>query len=167
VRIEADGCALRTVRESDVPAIVAGMHDPEIVYWLAHLPHPYTPDDARNFIISASSWLRDGRDASFAIVDEDDAFLGIVGVRASEDPPQVGYWVAPEARRRGIATSATNAISDWAFLTFACSELELRAEPTNIASTRVAARCGYLRMPGSVVGAGDRELWVFRRQRDP
>jgi RimJ/RimL family protein N-acetyltransferase len=167
VRIEAEGCALRTVRESDVPAIVVAMHDPEIVYWLAHLPHPYTADDARNFMISASSWLRDGRDASFAIVDDDDALLGVVGVRASEDPPQVGYWVAAGARGRGVATAATNAISDWAFLTFACTRLELRAEPTNAASTRVAAKCGYVRVPGSVMGAGDRELWVFQRQRHP
>ncbi|MEO9176589.1 MAG: GNAT family N-acetyltransferase [Gaiellales bacterium] len=166
MRIEAEGCALRPIRESDVDIIVAAMRDPEVVHWLPNIPQPYGPADARSFIAVASSWLRAGRDASFAIVDERDTLLGVVGVRASEDPPTVGYWVAAEARGLGLATAATSALCTWAFRTFACPRLALHAEQGNIASRRVAEKCGFARVDGTVLGVADRELWVFELWRE-
>jgi RimJ/RimL family protein N-acetyltransferase len=167
VRIEAEGCALRTVRESDVDVIVAAMRDPDVVHWLPNIPQPYGVADARSFVIVASSWLAAGREASFAIVDGRDVLLGVVGVRASQDPPTVGYWVAAEARGRGLATVATRALCTWAFRTFACPRLALHVEAGNLASRRVAEKCGFERVEGSsIMGVDDRELWVFELQRD-
>jgi RimJ/RimL family protein N-acetyltransferase len=166
VRIEAEGCALRLIRESDVDAIVTAMRDPEVVHWLPNIPQPYGPADARSFIAEASSWLRAGRDASFAIVDERDVLLGVVGVRANENPPTVGYWVAPEARGRGLATAATGALCTWAFRTFACPRLALHVEEGNLASRRVAEKCGFEQVEGTIMGVADRELWVFELPRD-
>jgi RimJ/RimL family protein N-acetyltransferase len=168
VRIEGQGCALRTIRESDVPAIVAAMREAEVVHWLPNIVQPYGVDDARRFIVVASSWLLAGREASFAIVDERDTLLGVAGVRATEDPPTVGYWVAAEARGRGLATAATAALSTWAFRTFACERLALHVEPGNLASRRVAEKCGYTQVEGArIIGVDDRELWVFELQRPP
>jgi RimJ/RimL family protein N-acetyltransferase len=166
VRIEGEGCALRPIRESDAPVIVAAMQDAEVARWLPNIPQPYGPDDARRFIAVASSWLRAGREASFAIVDERDTLLGVAGVRATDDPPTIGYWVAGEARGRGLATAATIALATWAFRTFACERLALHAEPGNLASRRVAEKCGFTRVEGaSIMGVHDRELWVFELQR--
>jgi RimJ/RimL family protein N-acetyltransferase len=92
--------------------------------------------------------------------------LGVVGVRANEDPPTVGYWIAAGARGRGLATAATGALCTWAFRTFACPRLALHAEEGNIASRRVAEKCGFERVEGTIMGVDDRELWVFERRRD-
>jgi RimJ/RimL family protein N-acetyltransferase len=165
VRIEADGCVLRPVGEDDVPAIARACLDPEIVHWLPHLPQPYGVDDARAFIAQTTEGRLLGREMTLAIAGGDDALLGMVGVRLTEDPPTIGYWLAPEARGRGLATAATRALSEWTFATLAPLRLALHAEPANHASRRVAEKCGFVRVPGTIKGAGDRDLWVFELQR--
>jgi RimJ/RimL family protein N-acetyltransferase len=165
MRIEAKGCVLRSVRDADVPAITKACLDPEIVHWLPHLPQPYGVDDARAFIAQTTEGHALGREVTLAIVDDDDALLGMVGVRLTEDPPTVGYWLAPEARGRGLATAATRALSDWTFATLAPVRLALHAEPANHASRRVAEKCGFARVPGIIKGGDGRDLWVFELQR--
>jgi RimJ/RimL family protein N-acetyltransferase len=161
MRVEAEGCTLRRLRESDVRAIARACADPEIARWLPHLPHPYRIADAQIFVATA------GREQdAFAIVDETDALLGVISVRLTAVPPTVGYWIAREARGRGIATAATVAISQWAFETFQPPRLALHVEPENLASLRVAEKSGYVRVPGTIRGLEGRELWVFELQRE-
>jgi RimJ/RimL family protein N-acetyltransferase len=57
---------------------------------------------------------------------------------------EVGYWIAPWWRRRGAATHATRAASAWAFGN-GFARLEIRTEPANAASQRVAIANGYAR----------------------
>jgi RimJ/RimL family protein N-acetyltransferase len=165
VRIEAEGCALRPVREDDVAAIARVCGDPEIARWLPHLPQPYAEDDARSFVVQAADSRALGRELSFAIVDEGDTLLGMVGVRLTDEPPTVGYWMAPEARGRGLASAATRALTTWTFETFRPARIALHAEPGNVASCRVAEKCGFVRARGTIKGADDRDLWVFELAR--
>jgi RimJ/RimL family protein N-acetyltransferase len=165
VVIEAEGFTLRPVCEADVPSIVRACADPEIARWLPHLPQPYRVEDARAFVAQSIEGRALGREHSFAIVGEDDGLLGVVGLRLTDDPPTVGYWIAPEARGRGVATAATAALGAWAFATFGPGRLALHAEPANRASCRVAEKCGFVRVAGSIVGADDRDLWVFELAR--
>jgi RimJ/RimL family protein N-acetyltransferase len=165
MRIEADGCVLRPVGEADVAAITKACLDPEIVHWLPHLPQPYGFADARAFIAQTTEGRASGREMTLAIAGEDDALLGMVGVRLTDDPPTVGYWLAPEARGHGLATAATRALSEWTFATLAPPRLVLHAEPANLASRRVAEKCGFVRVPGSIKGGDGRDLWVFELLR--
>jgi RimJ/RimL family protein N-acetyltransferase len=166
VRIEADGCALRPVHEDDVPSISRACCDAEIARWLPHLPQPYGSDDARSFVAQAIEWRALGREMTFAIVaDSDDELVGMAGVRLSDEPPTVGYWMAPEARGRGLASAATRALTAWAFATFGPARIALHAEPENHASLRVAEKCGFVRVSGTIKGADDRDLWVFELAR--
>jgi RimJ/RimL family protein N-acetyltransferase len=57
----------------------------------------------------------------------------------------VGYWLAPEARGRGVATRAVRLIARWAFEDLEVARLELTCSPDNHASQRVAERCGFTR----------------------
>jgi len=161
VRIVADGCVLRPWSETDVPAMVEECRDPEIARWLPNIPQPYTDADARSFVALALESSASGDRAEFAIVDEHDVLLGSVGMRLRETPPSLGYWVARSARGRGIATAATRALTAWAFETLGATRIALCAEPGNLASQRVAGKCGFVRVPGAVKREADRELWVF------
>jgi RimJ/RimL family protein N-acetyltransferase len=59
---------------------------------------------------------------------------------------EVGYWVAADARGRGIATAATRAAARWAFDTVPeLARLQLRADVENPASNRVAEKAGFTR----------------------
>ncbi len=57
----------------------------------------------------------------------------------------VGYWLAPEARGRGVATRALRLAVAWAFAERGVELLELLAEPENEPSCRVAERGGFRR----------------------
>ena len=165
MRIEADGCTLRPVGLDDVASIARACADPEIARWLPHLPQPYSDDDARSFVVQSVDSRALGRELTFSIVDEDDVLLGMVGVRLTDDPPTVGYWMAPEARGRGLASAATRALTAWAFETLGPARIALHAEPANVASCRVAEKCGFERAPGTIKGADNRDLWVFELAR--
>lgn len=165
--IEAEGCILRPIVEADAPAIAAACRDPEIAHWLPHIPQPYSIEEARSFVARATDLRERGDEMTYAIVDAEDTLLGVVGVRLTDEPPAVGYWIAAEARGRGIASAATRAISDWAFAAFGLARLALHAEPANHASLRVAEKCGFVRVPGVIKGAADRDLWIFELARHP
>jgi RimJ/RimL family protein N-acetyltransferase len=57
----------------------------------------------------------------------------------------VGYWLAPDARGRGVATRTLRLLARWAFEHLAVARLELTCAPDNVASQRVAERCGFVR----------------------
>jgi RimJ/RimL family protein N-acetyltransferase len=168
MRIEAGPVSLRPLHDGDVQALVAGLCDPEIARWLPNIPQPYSAADARAFIAAAQTWRRTGGEASFAIADPDDTCIGVAGVRPSERPPAVGYWVAAAARGRGIASAATSALTGWAFHTFGCERIGLHAEVANEASCRVAEKCGFVRVSGETRMEPDgRVLQVFELRRAP
>ena len=84
----------------------------------------------------------------FAIVDPaDDSVVGLaLAARIDRETQTVelGYVVSPTARGRGVATEALRLLSDWAFRELDALRLELLISEENVASQRVAERCGYV-----------------------
>jgi RimJ/RimL family protein N-acetyltransferase len=122
---------------------VAACQDPEIPKWTL-VPEPYSEDDARLWLAAQSAARRGGRRVELAIVDGDDRLLGSIAIARSIDgrAGEVGYWIARDARRRGVATRAVELLSTWAFSELGLERIELLAEPDNAASIRVAERLG-------------------------
>jgi RimJ/RimL family protein N-acetyltransferase len=137
---------LRAWRPQDVPAIVSACQDPEIPKWTL-VPSPYSEDDARLWLAAQAAARRGGRRVELAIVDRTDRLMGSIAVARSADgrAGEVGYWVAAEARRRGVATRAVQLLAGWAFSDLALERIELLAEPGNLASQRVAEAAGFTR----------------------
>jgi RimJ/RimL family protein N-acetyltransferase len=137
---------VRPWRDGDVDAIFAACQDPEIAKWIP-IPVPYTKGEAREYVKRTKHGWRNRTDAFFAIVDAaTDAVRGSIGLRLHGDGrATVGYWVAREARGRGIATRALKLVSAWALDEAGLARLELMAEPINAASCKVAERAGYER----------------------
>jgi RimJ/RimL family protein N-acetyltransferase len=154
--IEAASVALRQLRPGDIADVTAACNDALIQRFLLHVPSPYTEADARAFAleIAPARWAAGG--AEFAIADpRTDRLLGCVGIRRKGgQTAEIGYWVAPWARRRGAATDAARAATAWAFKQ-GYARLELRTDLTNGASQRVAIAAGFNR-EGVQRGAGAR-----------
>jgi RimJ/RimL family protein N-acetyltransferase len=110
---------LRRLRADDVDRIVEGCLDPVTAHWLGQLPQPYAASDARWFIDDTEERHATGRAVTWAIADPgDDRLVGIVNlfdVRAGVDA-EVGYWVHPSARGRGVGTEACRAALRHAFV---------------------------------------------------
>ncbi len=138
---------LRLWRPSDAEAVAAACQDPEIQRWIP-VPAPYGLADAADFIEEAERSWRAGTRAGFAIVHAgSDDLLGAIGLGPGREGRawSVGYWIAPQARRLGIAARAVRLVSRWAFDEVGIDRLELMTLLDNEASQGVARRAGFHR----------------------
>lgn len=165
------GVVLRTWLPEDLDDLLQACQDPEIQRWTT-LPHPYLPEHAELFVDAcALRWVHGL--ASFAIQDRSETDLvgsiGFVGL-PEDGVVEVGYWVAPTARCRGVATAATRLICDWAFDELGFNRVEWQAYVGNDGSRRVADRCGF-RFEGTLRGRGhqrgtQQDVWIAGLLRD-
>ena len=131
--------------DGDVEAITAACNDRAIAEFLDVIPFPYTEADAREFIARTREGWSNGTTSTFAVVVEGKA-VGSIGVswkRPDDGVAEVGYWVAPEARGRGVGTRALKLAARWVFGRQGMERLQLRADERNPASRRVAEKAGF------------------------
>ena len=140
MELSGDGIVLRPWHANDESAVYEACQDPEIQRWIPVIPRPYTRDNARAFV---NGHLETGH--QFAITEEA-RVLGAIGMRVSEQMTgHIGYWCAPDARGRGVTTSALRLLSRYALDELAVERLELVTDPENRASQRVAEKAGFRR----------------------
>jgi RimJ/RimL family protein N-acetyltransferase len=138
------------------------LDDPDVVRF-TRIPEPVPPDFARTWLASYEDARREGTREAFAIVDDEDGFLGIAVVPRLDREnrtAELGYITASAARGRGVATEALRQLTEWAFGELGMQRLELLISVDNPASKRVAERAGYVR-EGVL-----RSLWFKQGRRE-
>ncbi len=167
--LRGDGVTVRRYRDQDADDVAAACADPLSQRFLAMLPDPYTLADARWWISEGSPAAFAAGGGAWAVVDpRTDRLLGAVGLsRQYFDSAEIGYWVAPWARGRGVAAAALRTVAAHA-LAQGMRRLVVRTQPENAASQRVALAAGFSRegvARGAAPGrAGDRvDLIVWAR----
>ncbi len=145
----SDGLVLlRPPTDDDTGWLTAACNDPVIARFVVDLPSPYTERDAHEFLGHVRRGWELGSEASFVVADAvGSSPLGLVDVHFTARGPEVasvGYWLRPEGRGRGAATSAVRLVACWAFA-LGVRRLELTAAPDNVASQGVAQRAGFTR----------------------
>jgi len=73
------------------------------------------------------------------------ASVGINAITWAHRVGQIGYWVAPEARRQGVATRSVRLLSRWALGLLGLARVEVRVDVENTASQQVAEAAGFTR----------------------
>jgi RimJ/RimL family protein N-acetyltransferase len=146
--VPGDTVVLRAWTPDDVDALVEICQDPEIPRWTV-IPSPYGEAEARSFVAAQGERWASLEAAPFAIADPDsDRVLGSIEITLHERMHrrgEVGYWVAAEARGRGVAQDAVRAVSRWGFQTLGLARIELLTDPENHVSQAVAEAAGYTR----------------------
>jgi RimJ/RimL family protein N-acetyltransferase len=158
-----DGTPLRLRRftRDDAAAVAEACSDPVTRHWLGELPSPYTTDIALEYIESREDehakargvhWaatLGDGGPAigAFSLIGPGRSML--VGGRLGGGTAEIGYWVHPRARRRGVATTAVDLVVGHALAPLGAGGLGLRFVTLahavgNEASATVARRTGFV-----------------------
>lgn len=161
---------LRAHTDADVPRIVEACSDPRSRHWLATLPHPYTEDTAREFVLGCRLGESLGQRVTWAVADrDDDRLLANVSVFQLDDTMnptggEIGYWAHPDARGRGVVGEAVDIVVAHAFTPVEAgglgrNRLQIGASRDNAASRHVAERAGFT-LVGEVhqdglVGVGD------------
>jgi RimJ/RimL family protein N-acetyltransferase len=139
--------ALREKAEADIPALVAAVQDPLIPRY-TRIPSPYGERQAREFLVEQRRRREEGTGLSLLVVDPDgDDLLGSVGALVDRDSAraEIGYWVAREARGRGVASRAVVLLGGWLFEALGLARLQIHTETDNVASQRVAEHAGFTR----------------------
>ena len=150
---------VRPLRDDDVPLIHEACQDP-LIPRFTQVPSPYTLEHAR------AALENDGDEIRRAIAGaDDDRLLGLCsllrfapGGRSCE----VGYWLAPWARGRGVVTRAVELLCAWGFDTLGLERIELHAHTENAPSRAVAGRAGFTEF-GRKVETDGRELVLYAR----
>ncbi|MGE5829666.1 MAG: GNAT family N-acetyltransferase [Micromonosporaceae bacterium] len=146
VEIHEAGLLLRAWRAEDAAMVFRACQDPDIQRWTP-TPHPYLRHHAEEFVgeQSTRAWA-EGTGARFAVVEpgggEPVAYTGLVRFDPDTRVGEIGFWTAPWARGRGIATRSARAVARWGFAEVGVRRLLWRAEVGNHASRVVAARLG-------------------------
>jgi RimJ/RimL family protein N-acetyltransferase len=146
--LDGAGIRLRDYRSEDVDAVVAGYADPQAQRFMPLVPSPFTRRHGEWYIHEAVPTAVAEGGAAYAIADPaTDRLLGGIGinqVQPTRSQGEIGYWVAPWARGRGVATAAVRTLSEHAFRT-GTARLELLTHWENPVSQRVALAAGYRR----------------------
>jgi RimJ/RimL family protein N-acetyltransferase len=140
---------LRPWRKADVARGLMAFGDPVIQRFSWPSQEPFTAEDARAYFIGQESARMRGDEVQFALVEpaDDDTVLGCASVHSLDrdrGTAALGYWLAPQARGRGIASTAVRLLATWGFTTLGLVRIELTCGPDNKASQRVAERCGFV-----------------------
>jgi RimJ/RimL family protein N-acetyltransferase len=139
---------LRAFTDEDAHLAVELGEDPYIPL-IGSLPAHPTAQQALEWIHRQRSQLAERQRFSFAIADaESNKAVGAIGLSLrdlSAGRATAGYAVSPLHRGRGIATSALQALTSFAWTIPALYRVELYIEPWNTSSIRVAEAAGYQR----------------------
>jgi [ribosomal protein S5]-alanine N-acetyltransferase len=139
---------LRAFTDEDAHLAVELGDDPYIPL-IGSLPAHPTAQQALEWIRRQRGQLVERQRFSFAIADaESDDAVGAIGLGLrdlSAGRATAGYAISPLHRGRGIATSALQALTAFAWTIPALCRVELYIEPWNTSSIHVAEAAGYQR----------------------
>lgn len=140
---------LRPVTEADVPVYAqAFVDDPDLGRILGHA-RDWTEDDVRAHLVRMEQRRADGGAVELAIVDPaTDEFCGSILLHSVEwrhERVEVGFWLVPAARRRGLVSSAVRLVVDWAFDELDLGRIDLTTTAENVPPQRLAERLGFTR----------------------
>lgn len=142
VELRAGGFLLRRWRDEDADAYWAALESPGGRVW--HGSAMQTRDDVVTTLARRRDWST-GDHASWAFVDGS-VLLGSISLHhidRDQDDGELGYWIAPAARGRGLAGLAADAVCRWGFTDLGLHRIQLFHAVENVASARVAEKARF------------------------
>ncbi len=150
-RIETARLLLRPHRAEDVREVARLWGDPGVTRWIGGRPATEEESWAR-LLRYLGLWPALGF-GYFAVLDRaSGAFLGDVGLAdfhreitpSLDGMAEAGWVLGPAAWGRGVATEAVSALLGWYRATPAPRPVACILAPGNLASRRVARKCGFV-----------------------
>ncbi|HEX3336541.1 MAG TPA: GNAT family N-acetyltransferase [Jatrophihabitans sp.] len=142
LRLAGDRLLLRRWCPDDADRVHDVMQDASMSRFLA-LPDPYTRAAAIQFVTELGHEGRgDGTGLGSAVVEKGSGrVVGSASLRLAGDP-EVGYWIAPDARGKGYATEATRVLANFGFAV-GLRRVRVSCDVRNLASVRAALAAGF------------------------
>jgi ribosomal-protein-serine acetyltransferase len=147
--------ALRVLREDDAAELfaVTDANRAHLRRWLPWVDLVTSEDDSRSFLETVSAQREEGRGPTFGIV-HDGALAGVVGFLPIDRVNccgEIGYWLAQDARGRGVMTQSCRFVIRYGFLTLDLNRIQIAAGTANTESRAIPERLGF-RLEGILRG---------------
>jgi uncharacterized protein YhfF/ribosomal protein S18 acetylase RimI-like enzyme len=130
---------LRPLQSSDAEWIYHACQDAEVQRW-TQIPRPYTREHAKSFVIDQNGELL----ANAIINSRTGEPAGVAGIHHIKNGvATVGYWIAPQARRAGAASTALKILPTIARRLGDAQVTRAIIAEANVASRATAERAGF------------------------
>jgi RimJ/RimL family protein N-acetyltransferase len=145
--LERDGVALRRLRARDAgPFAAAFREDPELGVVIGAEEDP-TENGVRRFIARQPGLRSRGEFLGLAVTDASKRpFLGHVMLHTlawRHKRAEIGYWLVPSARGRGVGRTAVSLLVEWAFDELDLERVEITTTPDNGPARALAISLGF------------------------
>lgn len=141
--LHTDRLILRPYAPTDVADLVRLAGAREVAATTLRIPHPYTEQDARDFI---TAYARNSSpETRFAITRKSDGQLcGGIGLRVDEAQhhAELGYWLGVPYWGQGYATESARVVLNYGFDTLGLHRIYASYVTHNVASGRVLHKIG-------------------------
>lgn len=133
---------LRDLRQEDIGLLVKFLNNENVTRYLStRIPQPYTTKDAE-------WWVNSGSKVGIAkAITINKELAGVIGVTPGEfersRSAEIGYWLGESYWGNGVATKAVTLMTDNVFASTEIIRLFAPIFAPNVASIRVAKKCGY------------------------
>jgi RimJ/RimL family protein N-acetyltransferase len=134
--------SLRDFTKNDIDSLVAILNNELVTQFLStKIPSPYTPEDAK-------WWVNEGSKGDLIkAISFNGQFAGCIGVNPGEFEYQksgeIGYWIAQEFWRKGVASSALVQMTEYIFSNTDIVRLFAPVFSGNAASIGLLLKCGF------------------------
>jgi [ribosomal protein S5]-alanine N-acetyltransferase len=152
---------LRRWTESDIGCVEEASRDPDIPSGTT-VPASFTPAEGLAWIERQWGRADKGEGLSLAIADAGSSeALGNINLLFRRQPltAEIGYWLIPRVRGRGLGSRAVALFARWAVTGAGLARVEALVVPDNMPSQRVLEKAGF-RREGHL-----RSYLVFDQQR--
>lgn len=141
-------CTLRPWEPGDLQNLLAGSADPLVRRFRYSLPED--GEQAWLWLAATVADRERGERLELAVTDRTPTapVVGSVSLQRVHRRRRngfVSYWLSAPGRGRGLGTAAVRLLAGWAFGELGLERLALELEVANLASQRLAERCGFAR----------------------
>jgi RimJ/RimL family protein N-acetyltransferase len=150
--IATERLTMRPPRPGDGAALLPALSEtiPALRRFLGSLPWvaaDTTAETTELFCRNAHANFAGRKDFPFFLFEKSSGdIVGVAGLHRPEwtvPKAEVGYWGRTSRNGQGLVTEGVRALCDYAFTHFQAVRLEAVTDEENIASRRVAERCGF------------------------
>jgi RimJ/RimL family protein N-acetyltransferase len=147
--LETERLLLRPLTPDDAATVARLAGSREIAHSTISIPHPYSEEQAREWIAAVTGKSGAGKAAVFGVVSREDAgLIGAVGVReidAEHSQAEMGFWIGVPSWGKGYATEAARRVVRYAFEELKLNRIYAHHMVRNPASGRVLEKVGMRR----------------------